>query len=161
MGKNYSNLSSRESSLVRFWSSVKLPFDATNNDCWVWIGNTNTGYGRMSHEGSIRYAHVVSYILYKGSVRDLCVLHTCDNTSCVNPNHLILGTHQENMADMCRKGRKKKGDEASITMIPFSEVLFIRQSYKQGISSKELSQRYDCSQRYIMQLVNFQRRKDC
>lgn len=74
--------------------------------CWYWIGPVGIrGYGRFSFDGKNRIAHRVSYILHKGDPGKLLVCHSCDNTLCVNPGHLFLGTNKDNMVDMVKKGR--------------------------------------------------------
>lgn len=77
------------------------------NRCWYWTGALNgRGYGNLRVSGKCRYAHRVSKELYHGPVPpELDVLHSCDTPHCVNPEHLTIGTHAENMADMVRKGR--------------------------------------------------------
>lgn len=84
------------------------------NECWLWIGaKTTRGYGYVSHycEGKRKQlaAHRISYALHKGPVLDKNVLHKCDNPLCVNPDHLFLGTQEDNMKDMATKGRGRTG----------------------------------------------------
>ena len=80
-----------------------------DTECWVWTGSLfESGYGRFSRSNKKLRAHRVSYEIYKGAIPDgMHVLHECDNPPCVNPNHLFLGTHLDNMKDMERKGRAK------------------------------------------------------
>jgi len=78
--------------------------------CWEWSGGLDkAGYGRFGLENAKGIgAHRYSYALHYGSFKkSLFVLHECDNPKCVNPDHLFLGTHQDNMADMVKKGRQR------------------------------------------------------
>jgi hypothetical protein len=72
--------------------------------CWEWLGNkTDGGYGRFRLDGRRQLAHRLSYEAYYGPIpEDILVLHRCNNTSCVNPNHLYLGGASENMKDRVR-----------------------------------------------------------
>ncbi len=92
----------------RFWNKVELFHGATDEDCWCWVGSkTNNGYGRINVEGINQLAHRVSFELHKSSIpKGLYVLHHCDNRPCINPSHLFLGTHEDNMKDMAKKNRQ-------------------------------------------------------
>jgi hypothetical protein len=76
-------------------------------DCWEYQGGKNNiGYGMIRDENKMRTTHRVSYEEHKGPIPyGLCVMHSCDNPICCNPNHLSVGTHQQNSDDMVSKGR--------------------------------------------------------
>lgn len=95
----------------RFWANIdKTTILGPNGDCWKWKGGKHQkGYG-IFRIGANKYrAHRVSYHLENGSIPDgLMVLHKCDITNCCRPSHLWLGTHQDNVDDMFRKGRANR-----------------------------------------------------
>lgn len=86
--------------LERFLKKIKI----SKNGCWDWQAQKDKdGYGRFQ-SGS---AHRWSYKHYKGDPTGLFVCHSCDNPGCVNPDHLWLGTHQDNMKDMVKKNKPR------------------------------------------------------
>ena len=100
--------------------------------CWIWTGCSSRSYGQISHQGRLKKAHRVSYELYVGPVPEgegyhgTCVCHVCDNTLCVNPAHLFLGTHSDNVRDMVEKDRQAKGEKLGMSKLTESDVIAIR-----------------------------------
>jgi len=104
--------------LESFWIKVNKngplpdqsnPHYARLDKCWIWTASKSGGYGTFWFQKKVRKAHRVSWEIHKGSIpKDLRVLHQCDEPSCVNPSHLWLGTQEDNIHDMDRKGRGRK-----------------------------------------------------
>lgn len=84
--------------------------DATG--CWNWTGYIQTtGYGQIEVCGRLWLAHRFSWAMHHRGIEPwgMLVLHKCDNPKCVNPDHLFIGTHQDNVDDMWSKGRGHRG----------------------------------------------------
>jgi hypothetical protein len=83
------------------------------NECIEWRGaRTNEGYGRKWKNGKVRYTHRLAYAWANGPIPDgMWVLHKCDNPPCCNPEHLFLGTNQDNLLDCISKGRHPKTNQ--------------------------------------------------
>lgn len=78
-----------------------------NSGCWIWLGATDGRYGQISVADRLVKAHRRSYECFRGPIpAGLMVCHKCDVPMCVNPDHLFIGTHHENMEDMTQKGRR-------------------------------------------------------
>lgn len=120
----------------------------TECGCWLWIGSLNKGgYGQINVAKQMINTHRISWELHRGQVPDgLYVLHTCDVRSCVNPDHLFLGTHVENMIDMKKKKRSQYGERNPHRKLSEADVIKIRTS---PLNQYELAEKYNLTQSAI------------
>lgn len=96
----------------RLWKYI--PQDLLACECWPWLGKGRHSYGyglfemKMPHRkygfGAVQ-AHRAVWLVLRGDPGKLSVLHGCDNAICVNPFHLRLGTHKDNMQDASERKR--------------------------------------------------------
>ena len=119
--------------------------------CWIWTGGTGKGYGRFRYEGKTITSPRAAYLLFKGKPEGferLNVCHSCDVPLCVNPDHLFVGTTQENVDDKMKKNRHKtaKGAEQPMAKLDDEKVLFIREC---DLSGPELAAKFGVSRSLI------------
>lgn len=101
----------------RYFASIKKAFEDKYiehpNGCWYWMAAVRPdGYGAFNCRDATVQAYRASWRIYKGPLPDgLMLRHTCDERLCVNPNHLIPGTHADNMRDMVERNRQTFGEK--------------------------------------------------
>jgi hypothetical protein len=141
---------------VRFQRNVGPTND---RGCILWIGTTNkAGYG-VIYTGRERTpmvgAHRIAYGLAYGPIpAGMDVLHRCDNPPCVNPEHLFLGTHADNMADKVAKGRGAMGERQGAAKVTDDIVREIRERHSAGgISRKQLAREYGLSRNATRSII--------
>lgn len=136
----------------RFWKQVNR-----TGSCWLWLGpKNNHGYGRTRYSGKKWNAHRVAWVFSVGLIPDgMHVLHHCDNPACVNPKHLWLGTHQDNIDDRERKGRNRPplGERQSRHALTNADVIAIRKLHKDGRGLTLLANFYGVSRTTIWKVV--------
>lgn len=141
-----------------------------SGECWLWTGKQDKdGYGVLYADRGDFRAHRIAYELANDvSPGDLFVCHRCDNPRCVRPEHLFLGTSQENTADRNAKGRQAHGDRTGARLYPHrvprgerhgaarltaSDVKEIRSLSADGVLQAELMKKFGVSQGAISHIV--------
>jgi len=141
----------------RFYKHVDVSND---EECWEWLASKDKdGYGRFFLEGKNVSAHRYSYKLVNGIIGEgLCICHKCDNPKCVNPNHLFLGTHTDNMKDKVKKGRARGnhiGELNTSAKLTSEKVLEIRQKYStNNYTQQKLADIYKISNSQISKIIS-------
>lgn len=126
--------------------------------CWMWTGwvggPAGKQYGYIRINGKRLRAHKYAYMkAYATDPGGLLVCHICDVKTCVNPEHLFLGTHQDNVDDMIKKGRKRIFSKLSSV-----DVLKIREMFSTGkFFHKDLAKLFKVSQSNITAIINNKR----
>ncbi len=142
----------------KFWDNVHI-----TDGCWEWTGTKFTeGYGSLWNGKKNIKAHRISWMIAHGEMPpdNLYVCHHCDNPSCVNPNHLFLGTSKDNILDMMNKGRGNFicGEKQPNHKLTTEDVLLIRKLYRLGASTQiQLAKDFNMSFQQISRIVNNQR----
>lgn len=96
-------MNKRNTAHARFFTKYKID---TDTGCWNWTGYLYHGYGILSVARKPTKAHRVSYEIHHGAIPSgMIICHRCDNRSCVNPDHLFVGTYKDNNQDIVDKGR--------------------------------------------------------
>lgn len=98
-------------------------------------------------------AHRLSWSLRHGDPGKSCVLHKCDVRSCVNPDHLFLGTQRDNMHDMIRKGRSARGEKQGAAKLTAYKVREMRKLWSGGATPPQLAQQFGVSREAVNGVV--------
>ena len=138
----------------------KISFGFGEDACWTWLGAIQTdGYGSVGikKDGKWRMTlpHRFMYEECLGKIPEkMCVCHSCDNPACVNPKHLFLGTHKDNMLDKLNKGRvpDMTGENNPNAKLSKEDVLYIR-SYFGVLNITELSRLFNVTPTNISDIV--------
>ena len=139
-----------------FWSRVEVT--GHRGSCWLWKGAiTSLGYGNLKRNGKSIVAHRYAYEFAVGPIPvGMEVCHHCDVRNCVNPDHLFLGTHQENVRDAENKGRMKHPDNSGANYgaakFAWSDIYAIRYS---GLPTKYFAAIFESPENHIRDIKNY------
>jgi len=153
------NILAQQKDIDRFWGKVNKTDDP--NECWLWMAKWGgNGYGQLRWKNNNwHYAHRVAYELTFGDIPlGLIVCHKCDNPLCCNPNHLFLGTQQDNMNDKVQKNRQLHGESIANHKLTQQQVDEIRRRYSEKKESQyELAKFFGIAQAHVSDIVNHKR----
>lgn len=138
----------------KFWRRV---VKNSNNKCWGWKRSTDKfGYAHIEVDRLEKYAHRISWEIHFGEIPEgMFVCHTCDNPSCTNPNHLFLGTYNDNIQDMIKKGRNSRGEKRYNAKLTEKQVLKIRSLGNNSSKlHREIAEIYGISQSRVTEIIN-------
>lgn len=156
-------------------------YKPTASGCWEWSrGRLKSGYGAAYVDGRQQVAHRVAYELVRGQIpKGMYVCHRCDNPPCINPDHLWLGSHKENMHDAIKKGRASKppvhkggdhwrlkfphmvehGEDNPNAIMTDESVIGLRRDYVAGVPLDVLFSKYDVTRNTIHEYTSGRRWK--
>lgn len=132
-----------------FWSRV-----SRGDGCWLWTGTKqSTGYGAMVQWSGgkrlRRHVHRLSWEICRGPIPDgLYVLHKCDVKLCVNPDHLYLGTHLDNMRDEVERARSPRGERHYNAKLTSDQVKIIKNS-RGVVTARSLAEAMNVTQHTV------------
>lgn len=144
------NLCSKQ--CYRLWNSVEARLrrncEITETGCWEWLGAYRQGYGAIKWKGTMHIAHRVSYTVFVGAIpAGMFVCHSCDNPSCINPEHLWIGTAQDNTRDCINKGRApavigvpfRKGNIPHNKVLTTPQVVRVLELWESGTTQRRIA----------------------
>ena len=139
----------------RFWEKVEK-----TDDCWLWIAaKDGCGYGLFRDNGKTHRAHRFIYQSIHGDIpKGLHVCHACDTPSCVNPDHLWLGTNLDNIADKTAKGRTRAGislgEANGQSKLTETSAAMIKTCLKAGYSQSAIADAFNVSRWLVQNISN-------
>lgn len=172
---------------LTIWTKEKI-FSNTipepNSGCWIWDGTLGSGgYGVTivcisARKMSLR-AHRISYAAFNNvEIDNGLVCHKCDNPSCVNPDHLFLGTHLDNMRDMKKKGRsawdkseeyreirreigrriprdkRARGEQCNLSTLTVAKVVAMQVDAEKNMNFTKLGEKYGCTPGHVWKIIS-------
>lgn len=149
--KTIFNIPNHEQTYIKFIDRFDASITKIKNGCWNWDKELNaSGYGIIRISNTAILAHRFSYEFFNEQINnDLCVCHNCDNPKCVNPEHLWLGTHDENMKDAAKKHRMPGSPKLNS-----DDIIQMVAMFNDGYSTNELSDIYGIDRSYVSVVIS-------
>jgi hypothetical protein len=149
----------------RLWSRI----DASGDGCWEWTGyRTRAGYGQIGNGRKLVAAHRAAWASANGEIpAGMLVRHRCDNPPCCRPDHLELGTNQDNVQDAVDRGRTARGLRLPHTRLTDDDVRAIRARYHKytipgtrgyRTNTRELASEFGISRRHVLEVARGRQR---
>lgn len=136
------------------------------NGCWYWLRTPlSSRYGKLLYNSKSHSTHRIAMFLFRGFDLQsrLFICHRCDNPSCVNPDHLFIGTNSDNMRDSWGKGRMNSpyvpGEAHLNAKLTTKNVVFIKKMYKKPYTQDQLANKFNVSRRTISFILSGERWK--
>jgi len=135
--------------MIRFFSKIKK-----TNNCWLWIASKRQGKRAMGYgQFETGYAHRASWEIHNGKIPSgMLILHKCDNPPCVNPDHLFLGTYQDNENDKKIKSRQARGCAIGSSKYNEIDILGVKLLLALKHNQSKLSRLLGISQSHISRI---------
>lgn len=152
----YNKMEYSQEVILRFFRSINFP--GNDQECWKWNAYCNDyGYGIFNLDDKHIKAHRFIYECYNGPVpAGLFVCHKCDNPPCCNPEHLFLGTDQDNKQDMIQKNRQAFGTANGMSKLNDETIIEILENIRNGkyTSLQQLCTVYSIAESPIRDMFN-------
>lgn len=134
-----------------------------NSGCWLWTGSiTRHGYGSVTIGGRSTLAHRAAFAAFISDPGSSCVCHKCDIRSCINPDHLFLGSNADNVADRVRKGRSRggsnRGDRHPMHRLSPDTIAVIRAlGLARQCTQRQIAAEYGITQSHVSNILRQKR----
>jgi predicted XRE-type DNA-binding protein len=124
----------------------------SKDNCWITDLSSPNGYPRITDNNrKTRKVSRIMFELHYGNIpKGMLVCHKCDNKACINPEHLFLGSHKDNMADMVKKNRQAKGSNQGSSKLSEEQVLEIKCLLAEGkLTQKQIAKLFGVCQAHV------------
>ena len=152
-GKSYCD---KENYIQIMKDKIQKNISINDSECWIWRGAKHRqGYGNISFNKKNQLLHRVAWQIYKGDIPgNLLVCHKCDVTSCCNPEHLFLGTQQDNVDDAVTKKKfEKRAKLKRRNKLNYEQVQEIKKLHSLGSTRKELREKFSVGETCIAKIL--------